>query len=329
MSIILTDRLVKKFNSFTAVDDVSLKVEKGEIFGLLGPNGAGKTTLISMLVTMKKPTSGKAGVNGFDIASSPREVRSSIGIVFQDPSLDEELTAYENLDLHAAMYSIPKKEREARISGVLKMVDLLQRKGDFVKSFSGGMRRRLEIARGLMHSPKVLFLDEPTLGLDPQTRKRIWEYIQKLRDEGGVTVFLTTHYMEEADSLCDRIAIIDHGKIIALDTPAALKDSLGGDSISIKCDSPDKLCRALGKEKCVKDSKAHDGELTLIMDKGEKQIPRLLSIAAKEGITVESVSLRKPTLDDVFLEYTGRTIREEEASGSELFRARVRARRMR
>ncbi|MBD3389760.1 ATP-binding cassette domain-containing protein [Candidatus Micrarchaeota archaeon] len=327
MPIISASNITKKFNSFTAVNSVSLQVEKGEIFGLLGPNGAGKTTFISMLVTMKRPSSGRAEVNGFDVSSDPRGVRKSIGIVFQDQALDEELTAYENLDLHAALYSVPRNEREIRIMEVLKMVELDSRRDDQVKTFSGGMRRRLEIARGLIHYPKVLFLDEPTLGLDPQTRKHIWEYINKLRREHNVTVFLTTHYMEEADTLCDRIAIIDHGKIIMMDTPSGLKDSLGGDTLLLECSSPRKLCSTLKGQECIIDSKPHNGKLTLRLDNGEKKIPMIMQKARDAGVAVSSVSLHKPTLDDVFLHYTGRTIREENISSAESFRMHARARR--
>jgi ABC-2 type transport system ATP-binding protein len=327
--IINASNVTKKFNSFVAVDSVSLQVEKGEIFGLLGPNGAGKTTFISMLVTMKRPTSGSVEVNGFDVSSDPMGVRKSIGIVFQDQALDEELTAYENLDLHAALYSVPRGERERRIMDVLKMVELDSRRDDQVKTFSGGMRRRLEIARGLIHYPKVLFLDEPTLGLDPQTRKRIWEYIQKLQKEHRVTVFLTTHYMEEANSLCGRVAIIDNGKIIALDSPAGLKDSLGGDTLLLECSNPKKFCQALKGKNCVQDSRSHDGKVTLVVEKGEKQIPMVLQVANDIGVEVTSVSLHKPTLDDVFLHHTGRTIREENVSAGESFRMRAAARRRR
>ena len=325
MPIIDTKLLTKKFNGLTAVDKVSLQVKKGEIFGLLGPNGAGKTTFISMLVTMKRPTSGEAKVNGFDIASEPMGVRKSLGIVFQDQALDEELTAYENLDLHAALYGIPRAKREKRILEVLEMVELDSRKNDLVKTFSGGMRRRLEIARGLIHYPKVLFLDEPTLGLDPQTRKHIWEYISKLRKEHGVTILLTTHYMEEANSLCDRVAIIDHGKIIALDAPSALKDSLGGDTLLIECPHPEKLAKLIKGKKGIKDSRIHDHSLTLMVERGEKQIPLVMQSADKEKIEVNSISLHKPTLDDVFLHYTGRTIREETASGADSMKMHMRA----
>jgi len=291
----------------------------------LGPNGAGKTTLISMLVTMRRPNSGSATVNGFDVSREADAVRKSIGIVFQDPSIDDELTAYENLDIHAAMYGIPSNERKKKITEVMKMVGLEKRLDDLLKTYSGGMRRRLEIARGLLHAPKVLFLDEPTLGLDPQTRKHIWEYVGKLRKEKGVTVLLTTHYMDEADSLCDRIAIIDHGKIIALGTAEELKNSLGGDTIVIETGCSKKLEKILKKLKWVKNSACHNGKLTLEVDTGEKKIPKLMEIAKDNKIDVKSVSLRKPTLDDVFLSYTGRTIREENATAKDRMRIRGRA----
>ena len=325
MTAIETTKITKRFGALTAVDKVTLNVKQGEIFGLLGPNGAGKTTLISMLVTMRRPSSGSATVNGFDVSGQADDVRKSIGIVFQDPSVDDELTAYENLDIHAAMYGIPSNERKKRITEVMKMVELENRMDDQVKTFSGGMRRRLEIARGLIHYPKVLFLDEPTLGLDPQTRKHIWEYVKKLKKEKGITILLTTHYMDEADLLCDRIAIIDHGKIIALDTGEALKNSLGGDTIVIETPCAGKLEKALGGNKWVKKSACHDGKLTLEVENGEKRIPELMNIAEKNKADVKSVSLRKPTLDDVFLSYTGRTIREENASAKDHMRMRRKA----
>jgi len=315
---------VKRYGQLTAVDHVSIEVSKGEIFGLLGPNGAGKTTLLSMLVTMRKPTSGKATVNGLDVKTEPDSVRRSIGMVFQDPSLDEELTAYENLELHAALYGMPRKEREDRISEVMEMVELRDRLHEVVKTFSGGMRRRLEIARGLLHWPEVLFLDEPTLGLDPQTRNRIWEYIRKLRKEHGVTVVLTTHYMDEADMLCDRIAIIDHGRIIALGRTEDLKNSLGGDTIVAETNDAEKLCKAVHKFGC-RSVRSHDGRVTLHVERGDRKIPELMKIAARNNIEILSVSLHKPTLDDVFLHYTGKTIREEETSPADAFRMRRRA----
>ena len=284
-----------------------------------------KTTFISMLVTMKKPTSGEAKVNGFDIVRQSSAVRKSIGIVFQDPSLDEELTAFENLDLHGAMYGVPSGERRKKIDEVIATVGLKDKLHDVVKNFSGGMRRRLEIARGLMHSPKVLFLDEPTIGLDPQTRKHVWEYIKKLKQEHGITIVLTTHYMDEADRVCDRIAIIDRGKIIALGTPDELKSSFGGDTVVINTSSAQKFQTALKGVKWIKEAKPHDGKITLIVDRGEKRIPFLLNAARKKKINVDSVSLHKPTLDDVFLHYTGKTIREEAVSIKESMRIRRRA----
>ena len=243
--------LTRRFNDLVAVDNISFDIDKGEIFGLLGPNGAGKTTTLSMLSTMLVPTSGSATINGIDIEQDPDGVRKSIGIVFQDQSLDEELTAWENMDFHGRLYRIPAEIRKQRITELLTLVELNNRRDDIVKTFSGGMRRRLEIARGLLHHPEVLFLDEPTLGLDPQTRNHLWTYIATLAEEKGITIILTTHYMEEADRLCNRVAIIDHGKIIAIDTPEHLKDGLGGDIVTIR--TPDPGCggrspqRAMGR----------------------------------------------------------------------------------
>jgi len=326
MYAIETNTLTKRYGEFEAVDEVSIKVNHGEVFGLLGPNGAGKTTLISMLVTTRKPTSGDAKINGINVVKNPDETRNNVGIVFQDPSLDEELTAYENLELHAAIYGIPKKDWNKRINEVIEMVELKDRLHHVVKTFSGGMRRRLEIARGLMHSPSILFLDEPTLGLDPQTREHVWSYIKKLQKKKGITVVLTTHYMDEADSLCDRIAIMDHGKIIALDKSSNLKNSLGGDVIEIetKDNKLENLKKALKKQSWIKDMKDHDGKLILRVELGERKIPELMSIAQKNHIVVSSVNLHKPTLDDVFLHYTGKTIRETE-SNKESMRIRRRA----
>lgn len=314
--------LSKVYGSVRAVDGVSFEIAQGEIFGLLGPNGAGKTTLLSMLVTMRKPGAGRALVNGFDVERQADAVRRSIGIVFQDPSLDEELTAAENLDIHAALYAVPKQERGKRIGEAVKLVGLEKNLNNVVKTFSGGMKRRLEIARGLIHFPKVLFLDEPTIGLDPQTRAAIWEYIKKLNKSEGVTVILTTHYMDEADSVCERIAIIDRGKIIAIGTPEKLKNSLGGDIVSIKCSAAAECEKKLRQLNWVKKVVLHDGFIDVGVEKGEEKIPVLLRLMEKQGIEVESVSLRKPSLDDVFLHYTGRTIREEEANPKEAMRRR-------
>ncbi len=233
-----TKNLTKRFNGLLAVDDLNLQIKEGEIFGLLGPNGAGKTTTLSMLATLLKPSSGTALVNGYDIIDQPSKVRQSIGIVFQDPSSDDILTGQENLYLHALMFGVPKQNRRKRINYVLDLVDLADRSGDVVKKYSGGMRRRLELARGLLHNPRILFLDEPTLGLDPQTREHIWKYIQNLVKSERVTIIITTHYIEEADRLCNRIAIIDNGHVIALDYPSSLKSKMGGEVIKLQTKSP-------------------------------------------------------------------------------------------
>jgi ABC-2 type transport system ATP-binding protein len=313
------DHLTRKFNDLVAVNDISFEIDKGEIFGLLGPNGAGKTTTLAMLSTMLKPTSGSATVNGMDIEHNEDGVRKSIGIVFQDQSLDEELTAWENMDFHGRLYRIPGDVRRQRITGLLNLVELEDRKNDIVKTFSGGMRRRLEIARGLLHRPAVLFLDEPTLGLDPQTRNHLWQYIATLNKEHGITIILTTHYMEEADRLCNRIAIIDHGKIIALDTPANLKDGIGGDVVTIKSSDPSAIISAL-KEPWVSRIEQHDGQVTISLQNAEQHVSTIVTLLNRDRIAIESISIHKPTLEDVFLSFTGKTIREEEADGKESMR---------
>ena len=323
--IIQTIELTKKYGNIKAVDNVSLGIRRGEIFGLLGPNGAGKTTIIKMLATLLKPTSGFAEVWHHNILKEQDAVRRSIGIVFQDPSIDTELTGRENLDFHARMYGLNKEVREKRIAEVLDLVELNDRAKAFVKFYSGGMQRRLEIARGLMHYPKVLFLDEPTLGLDAQTRHRIWEYIKRLNKAQKVTVVLTTHYMEEADYLCDRVAIIDNGKIIALDKPNNLKNAIGEDIISIQVSDGVKFSDILTKIEFIKRIRLHDDFLFLSVENGEILIPRILRLAHEEGVLVHSVSLRKPTLEDVFLTFTGRTIREQEASVKEQIRMKAKA----
>ncbi|MBN2478517.1 ATP-binding cassette domain-containing protein [Candidatus Micrarchaeota archaeon] len=325
MYAIETENLTKKFDSLTAVDHINLKVNEGEIFGLLGPNGAGKTTAISILTTMKKPSSGKAFVNEKNVVDEADSVRKNIGIVFQDFSLDEELTAYENLDMHAAMYGIPREKRKERIEEVIEIVELKDRLHDLVKTFSGGMRRRLEIARGILHMPKVLFLDEPTIGLDPQTRKHIWEYIKSLQKKNKTTIILTTHYMDEADEMCGRIAIMDYGKIIAVDTSENLKNSLGGDVIILESENNEELEKELSKLKWVEKTELRNGRIYLQVKVGEKRIPQIMKCAKEREIEIESVNLHKPTLDDVFLHYTGRRIREETASGKESMRIRRKA----
>jgi ABC-2 type transport system ATP-binding protein len=318
--------LTKSFDSLVAVDGISFTIERGEIFGLLGPNGAGKTTTISMLSTMQKPTSGTATVNGHDVVTREDDVRKSIGIVFQDQSLDEELTAYENMDFHGRLYRIGTEERRRRIGELLTLVSLADRKDDLVKTYSGGMRRRLEIARGLLHEPKVLFLDEPTLGLDPQTRNHLWEYIARLNDEKGITIILTTHYMEEADRLCDRVAIIDRGAIIALDTAENLKHSIGGDVVTITSPDPDAIAEILTAP-WVSGIERHDGSVTVRLQEADRHIPGIVTAIHQSSIGITSLSVRKPTLEDVFLHYTGRTIRDEGADGKETIRMSQRARR--
>ncbi len=313
MSAIETKGLTKEYDGLVAVDHISLEIKEGELFGLLGPNGAGKTTLVHMLSTILPPTEGMARVWNSDVSEDPDKVRSSIGIVFQDPSSDQQLTGLENLDFHGRMYGIPKEERKERSIQLLKMVDLEERSGNLVKEYSGGMRRRLELARAFLHHPKVLFLDEPTLGLDPQTRRSIWDYIQKLNDEEGITMILTTHYMEEADYLCDRVGIIDRGELIAMDTPSALKNELKGDIVTLSFDKPEKLVEVLSNVELVNEVKLVDGTLQLRVNNGESSIPKLLSIVQENDAEVKTVGLRKPTLEDVFIHYTGRRIREEKS----------------
>jgi ABC-2 type transport system ATP-binding protein len=309
--IIEVKDLTKRFGGVVAVDGLSFMVERGEVFGLLGPNGAGKTTTLSMLSTILKVTSGTATVNGFDVVKQPSQVRRSIGIVFQEPSIDDRLTGRENLEMHANLYAVPGGEKEKRIEEVLKLVELEDRADSLMRTYSGGMRRRLEIARGLIHHPNVLFLDEPTLGLDPQTREHIWDYIMELSKRENITMVLTTHYMEEADKLCDRIAIVDYGKIIALDEPERLKEKLEGDVIMVKTEMTKELSEKVNGMKLVKEMKEQEGELKLIVKDGEKFIPRVVEIAASLGIHIESMSIHEPTLEDVFLHYTGREIRAE------------------
>jgi ABC-2 type transport system ATP-binding protein len=311
--------LTRRFNDLTAVDNVSFDIRQGEIFGLLGPNGAGKTTTLSMLATMLAPSSGSATVNGIDIEKDPDGVRKSIGIVFQDQSLDEELTAWENMDFHGRLYRIPAETRKARIDELLALVELTDRKNDIVKTFSGGMRRRLEIARGLLHHPAVLFLDEPTLGLDPQTRNHLWTYIATLAKEKGITIILTTHYMDEADRLCDRIAIIDHGKIIAIDTPGNLKDGLGGDLVTIRSPDPAGVATSL-REPWVVRTETHNEDVVVSLKNADQYVSTIVTLLNERKVPITSIAVHKPTLEDVFLSFTGKTIREQEADTKEQMR---------
>ena len=319
--MITADNLCKHFNGIKAVDGVSFSVKKGEIFGFLGPNGAGKTTTINILCTLLRPTSGTATINGFDILKDPHNVRRSIGLIFQEPSLDDRLTAEENLDFHGMIYDIPKDVREERKEELLKMVELWDRKKDQVKTYSGGMKRRLEIARGLLHHPRLLFLDEPTLGLDPQTRNHIWTYIHKLRNEQGITIFMTTHYMDEAEN-CDRIGIIDYGKIVAMDTPDDLKRMVGGDIITLKTTDDEKAEREIGERYKIQVRRDEKG-IHLEIENSEEFIPEFISSFSTR---INSINLRRPTLDDVFMKLTGHEIRKEEASAKDRMKSRMRMR---
>jgi ABC-2 type transport system ATP-binding protein len=306
--------LTKKFGDLVAVDRLNISVEQGEVFALLGPNGAGKTTAISMLCTILKVTSGTAEVNGFDIVKHATQVRKSIGIVFQDPSIDDRLTGRENLYMHANLYGVPTSEQKPRIESVLKLVELEDRADDIMRTYSGGMRRRLEIARGLIHYPKILFLDEPTIGLDPQTREHIWTYIQDLKKSHDVTIVLTTHYMEEADRLSDRVAIIDYGKIVASDTPAKLKETLEGDVITIKTKDAEKLSSLMTKTIATRKTRITDDSVEITVREGKKLLPKIVDLATENKVDIESVSIREPSLEDVFIHYTGRAIRAEGSS---------------
>ena len=315
--IIEVENLTKKYGDLAAVNNVSFTVKPGEIFGFLGPNGAGKTTTINILCTLTKPTSGRASIAGLDVVHRQSQVRQVIGLVFQDPSLDERLSALQNLRFHALVYSVPASVREQRIEQFLKMMELWDKRHNKVQTFSGGMKRRLELARGLLHHPRVLFLDEPTLGLDPQTRNRMWEYILELRRQEATTIFLTTHYMDEAEN-ADRIAVIDYGKLIAMDTPAKLKKMVGKDIVSLKTDDNDKAMAEISRRYQIEARRDGDG-LCFEVANGEEFLPVLLR---EFSTLIVSVSMRRPSLDDVFLKLTGREIREEDVSDT--FKAMVR-----
>ncbi|MGZ4414985.1 MAG: ATP-binding cassette domain-containing protein [Gaiellaceae bacterium] len=312
---VLANSLGRRFGDVEAVRDVSFEVAEGEAFGFLGPNGAGKSTTINMLCTLLRLTSGSAQIAGFDVAKQPLQVRRQIGLVFQDTTLDDYLTAAENLRFHAELYGVDPREREPRLDAVLAMVDLDDRRDDLVGTFSGGMKRRLEIARGLIHSPRVLFLDEPTVGLDPQTRSHIWEYIDALRRREAITIFLTTHYMDEAEH-CDRIAIIDHGSLVAIDTPDALKATIGKDRIELHVDDAEVATNELAARFGL-DAQLSEGAVVFRVADGEEFVPRLF---AELDVPIHSIRVARPTLDDVFMTYTGRTIRDAEASAGERMR---------
>jgi ABC-2 type transport system ATP-binding protein len=304
--------LSKSFGEIEAVRGVSFEVAAGEVFGFLGPNGAGKTTTINMLCTLAKPTGGSALVAGHDVVTERDAVRRNIGLVFQDPTLDGYMTAEQNLRMHAELYGVETRLIPARMRQVLEMVGLWDRRGNQVMTFSGGMRRRLEIARGFLHSPRVLFLDEPTIGLDPQTRSSIWRYIRALQRTEEITIFMTTHYMDEAE-FCDRIAIMDRGVIVTLDTPDALKAQIGADRVTIQTGDDDAAVQALADHFEI-EAKVAEGAVTFYVPKGEEFVPRLF---AELGLPIRSVSVSRPTLDDVFMAHTGATIRDAEESGAD------------
>jgi ABC-2 type transport system ATP-binding protein len=316
-AITVTD-LVKTYGEVRAVRGIDFEVGMGEVFGFLGPNGAGKSTTINMLCTLAKPTSGRATVAGHDVVTERDDVRRNIGLVFQDTTLDNYLTAEQNLRFHADLYGVPRAAVAPRMRQVLEMVGLWDRRESLVRTYSGGMQRRLEIARGLLHAPHVLFLDEPTVGLDPQTRSSIWQYINELKQREDITIFLTTHYMDEAEH-CDRIAIIDQGQIVAIDTPEALKASVGKDRVQIST-SDDQAAIAALADRFGLEAGVHDGLVTFSVASGEQFVPRLF---AELGVAIRSVSVARPSLDDVFMSYTGRTIRDTEATSADANRAMV------
>ncbi len=304
--------LVKSYGEVEAVRGIDFEVGAGETFGFLGPNGAGKSTTINMLCTLVRPSGGEARVAGHDVVRERDEVRCNIGLVFQDTTLDGYLTAEQNLRLHAELYGVPRELVRPRMEQVMEMVGLWERRASLVSTFSGGMKRRLEIARGLLHSPRVLFLDEPTVGLDPQTRSSIWSYIRELKANEDITIFLTTHYMDEAE-YCDRIAIMDRGKIIVLDTPEALKASVGHDRVQIQTDDADAAIAEL-RERFEVEAAVAEGAVTFGVPAGEQFVPRLF---AEMSLPIRAVNVARPSLDDVFMSYTGTTIRDAESGASD------------
>jgi len=311
-----TKSLTKSFGDLVAVNDISFSVEKGEIFGFLGPNGAGKSTTMMIFTTLLKPTNGNAYVGGFDVIKNSKQVRENIGFVQQETTVDEYLSGRENLLLQAKLNHIPKNEINQRIDEVLDLIELSDKQDEAVVTYSGGMRKRLDIAGGLLHHPRVLFLDEPTVGLDIQTRRKIWQYIKKIHTQFDMTIFLTTHYMEEADSLCDRIGIIDHGKIQVIDTPKNMKNDLGNEIISLVIESNsnyDSFLLELKKIEFIKKINEDGSKLTLFTSNGTEVIPKIFQISSNLGIKVNSISLTQPTLDDVFISYTGHEIRDDDS----------------
>lgn len=306
--IIKTDNITKDFGDFRAVNSINLKVPRNSVYGVLGPNGAGKSTLISMLCTILSPTSGTAKINGYDIIKEANDVRRSIGIVFQTRALDDILTGREHLEMHAALYGVPKDVRADRIDEVLELIALGKKADEETKNYSGGMKRRLEIGRGLIHHPKLLFLDEPTLGLDIQTRESIWEYIEDLKNNIDITILLTTHYLEEVDNLCDDLSIIDQGEIIKSGNPKELKAELKSDTITLFSQEPNKLCDIMQNQSFVKDIIKTEDEIRLLVEKGEDLIPEVVKIADNNNVKINSIELKHPSLEEVFIKYTGRKI---------------------
>jgi ABC-2 type transport system ATP-binding protein len=317
MSAIEVDHLVKRFGELVAVNDITFQVDDGEIFGLLGPNGAGKTTLIRMLVTLTPPSDGTARIAGHDIRTDANGVRHAIGVIPQAFTSDPELTADENMIIHAKLYGVPASVRANLIQQLLESVDLLKFRHALVRTFSGGMRRRLEIARGLIHSPKILFLDEPTTGLDPVSRTNVWEMIRRLREDAKLTILLTTHYMEEADKLCERIAIVDHGKLAALDTPARLKDSVpGNDVVEAEFEkAPPNWNVLLQGLSQVVGVKQQDRVTHIASHDGPATVAAVMDLARANGVSVHKISVSSTTLDDVFLHYTGNDLRDTASHG--------------
>lgn len=329
--VIEVTNLKKAFDELIAVNDANFTVKQGEIFGFLGPNGAGKTTTINMLTTVLKPTSGSAKVCGFDISTQGRDVRRCIGVVPQEYTADEDLTGEENLMICARLYDVPKEEAKKRIEELLDLVQLKDARRRKVETYSGGMRRRLELAAGLINRPRILFLDEPTLGLDVQTRTAVWEYIRVLKEKYKMTLFMTTHYLEEADQICDRVAIIDHGRIVVIDSPTALKDSLGGDIIEIRIDgkSTEDFSKLLLGIPTIRSVDQHDGTYRVKTANGEETAPAILEKVHQYGLKVTRISLTKPTLDEVYLDRTGKLLREEEGSRDDSMLRRMTMRRAR
>ncbi len=324
--IILVENLEHSYKDFRAVDGISFSVKKGEIFSFLGPNGAGKSTAINVLITLLALQKGRAVVAGYDVTKDPHHVRESIGIVFQDITLDRDMTVWEILEFHGRLYNMPVEDRRARIDELLNLVQLEAKRNERVKNLSGGMKRRLEIARGLMTRPKVLFLDEPTIGLDPQTRMRMWDYIRGVNNE-GTTIFLTTHYMDEADQLSDRISIIDHGKIVITGTSWELKNTLGRDLIYLETDDNDRAVRLLGSLPAVRDiTPKTKGFVLSVNEDGTRVLPGIIDALRDKGIDISTINLKKPTMDDVFVFYTGRELRDERAAPAKSAHLRARGR---